>query len=285
MIRFIFLLFTALLTLNAFAKPSNLSLEREEAFLGAKVSIYKEVQGLKVHRFITSFVYSYLLETKNSVVIIDTLTDLEAGKKLLSYAQSLKKPIYGVFITHTHGDHIGGIEAFKGYGIYSFEGVLNEIRKKTKSTLKLVEISEDKELEIGGIKYIPKNIKEAHIQNHLILLMPDIEGIIVGDLAIANFKTHRLLIRNFDAFIEGLTFLKNQKGYSFLLGGHGDVIPFSKLNDNINFVKIAKKSYLKAKNVDDYFAIMSKKYQTIKHYDNLQRRFFEENGTTFKHND
>ena len=44
--------------------------------------------------------------------------------------KSLNKPILGVFITHSDGDHIGGLEAFVDYKIYSQSGVLSDIKKK-----------------------------------------------------------------------------------------------------------------------------------------------------------
>ena len=43
----------------------------EEVYQGVKISIYEGFRELTIHVFRNSFVYSYILETKNSIMIID----------------------------------------------------------------------------------------------------------------------------------------------------------------------------------------------------------------------
>ena len=53
-------------------------------------------------------VNSWILESTNGVVIIDTQRTLSEAEKALDEIKKLNKPILGVIITHHHPDHIGG---------------------------------------------------------------------------------------------------------------------------------------------------------------------------------
>src|SRR5215467_7836384 len=78
-------------------------------------------------------VNSYLLETDNGVVAIDTNllnSDIAALKARLA---ALRKPLLGIFVTHAHPDHFNGVSALVRekevpvYAAHSVGKVIEEI--------------------------------------------------------------------------------------------------------------------------------------------------------------
>jgi glyoxylase-like metal-dependent hydrolase (beta-lactamase superfamily II) len=68
----------------------------------------------QIHNYTSSGlapVNSWIIETKDGVVIIDAQRQLSEGKKVLNEVQKINKPILGIIITHPHPDHINGVEA------------------------------------------------------------------------------------------------------------------------------------------------------------------------------
>src|ERR687888_652239 len=56
-------------------------------------------------------VNSWIIESKNGVVVVDTQRQFSEAKKLLNEVEKTNKPILGVIYTHPHPDHINGAAA------------------------------------------------------------------------------------------------------------------------------------------------------------------------------
>src|SRR5919108_30935 len=56
-------------------------------------------------------VNSWIIESKNGLVIVDTQRQFSEAKKLLNEVEKINKPILGVIITHPHPDHVNGAAA------------------------------------------------------------------------------------------------------------------------------------------------------------------------------
>jgi glyoxylase-like metal-dependent hydrolase (beta-lactamase superfamily II) len=68
----------------------------------------------QIHKYTSSGlapVNSWIIESKNGVVVIDAQRQLSEGKKVLNEVQKINKHILGIIITHPHPDHINGAEA------------------------------------------------------------------------------------------------------------------------------------------------------------------------------
>lgn len=74
-------------------------------------------------------VTSYVLELKDSLVLIDAQLTYTFTKEVVAYAQSLKKPIARVILTHAHPDHFLGAYAFRDYKVYALKETIETIAK------------------------------------------------------------------------------------------------------------------------------------------------------------
>jgi glyoxylase-like metal-dependent hydrolase (beta-lactamase superfamily II) len=55
------------------------------------------------------FANAYIIETDNSVVVVDATLTMSESKKLRGRLNSLNKPIAGFLLTHAHPDHVAGL--------------------------------------------------------------------------------------------------------------------------------------------------------------------------------
>jgi glyoxylase-like metal-dependent hydrolase (beta-lactamase superfamily II) len=78
------------------------------------------------------FVNSYLLETPNGVVVVDTnllVSDIAALRARLA---ALHKPLLGIFLTHAHPDHFNGVAELvreRAVPVHATGGVAKTIRE------------------------------------------------------------------------------------------------------------------------------------------------------------
>jgi glyoxylase-like metal-dependent hydrolase (beta-lactamase superfamily II) len=62
-------------------------------------------------------VNSYLVETTDSVVLVDTNLLQSDVRALAARIAALRKPLLGVFVTHAHPDHFNGLPVVAGDGV------------------------------------------------------------------------------------------------------------------------------------------------------------------------
>ena len=88
------------------------------------VSVYSEPGFASVN--------SYVVDVGEGLCIIDTQRSLSSARKLLAVVEEAAKPVLGVFITHPHPDHIGGLpavaRAYPQAPIYALQTTRDSIR-------------------------------------------------------------------------------------------------------------------------------------------------------------
>jgi glyoxylase-like metal-dependent hydrolase (beta-lactamase superfamily II) len=80
-------------------------------------------------------VNSWIIESKNGVVVVDTQRQFSEGKKVLKEVENINKPILGVIYTHPHPDHINGAAALlngtANVPIYATQSTFNVLKNDT----------------------------------------------------------------------------------------------------------------------------------------------------------
>lgn len=216
-----------------------------------------------IHRFSVKQipnVNSYVVETVNSVVIIDTQFNEDNAWLLRKYVEQFNKPIKAVIITHAHFDHYKGLPVFDDVPSYTTAEVLQDFNNLPSRCQYCPSDVLDNNLYIDDLQYQVINYQNNHCTNHLVLLIPKLSTAIVGDLC--QHKGH-LLVYDFDGYIQTLTNLYNyQNDYHMLLTGHSKVATFFTVKENLNYIKKCKQLAIQANdNIE---------------YDNLVRQAFPE---------
>ncbi len=80
-------------------------------------------------------VNSWIIESKNGVVVVDTQRQFSEAKNVLKVVENINKPILGVIFTHPHPDHINGAGALLNgtinVPIYSTQSTYNVLKNDT----------------------------------------------------------------------------------------------------------------------------------------------------------
>lgn len=80
-------------------------------------------------------VNSWIIESKNGVVVVDTQRQFSEAKNVLKVVENINKPILGVIFTHPHPDHINGAAALlngtNNVPIYSTQSTYNVLKNDT----------------------------------------------------------------------------------------------------------------------------------------------------------
>ena len=179
---------------------------------------------------------THIIETENSLVLIDTQFLLPNALDFRAYADSLGKPIDRVFITHEHPDHFLGSEAFADLPVFALEEVSARIAEigdaevaekqgdfgpeAIASTYVVPEVVEPGTLEIDGVEFLLERVLDAEAPVQLVIRIPAAETIVAGDIVYSG--VHLIMAGPPDTWtvaLEGLVADSDQ--YPIVLPGHG----------------------------------------------------------------
>ncbi len=205
-----------------------------------------------------------LIETPDTLILIDTLQLSTHAGEMKEYIDSLGKPLERVIVTHYHPDHWMGGATFKGYPIYALQEVIDRIAaladfllgyhrnihtenpdlipsEKVLPTLPLAEGI----LEIGGVKLNLIKISETESPVNLLVELPDEKVVLAQDLVYDKVYAYfgdRTTDGDFpfDNWIAVLNDLKS-KGYSLVIPGHGNPSSPAIFDVQIEYLEFAKK--------------------------------------------
>lgn len=179
---------------------------------------------------------THIIETENSLVVIDTQFLLPNALDFRSYADELGKPIDRVFITHEHPDHFLGSEAFADVPIYALEEVAEaiaangdaEVEEKQgdfgpeaiASTFVIPEAVGEGTVEIDGVDFELSRVTEAEAEVQLVVRVPEAGVIATGDIVYSG--VHLILAGAPDTWTAALQDLAaDSDAYPVVLPGHG----------------------------------------------------------------
>ena len=205
-------------------------------------------------------VNAQIVETKNKLVIVDTLLLRPYAKEFRQYADSLGKPIDRVFITHAHPDHWFGSEFFQDIDCYALPQTIEEMKFMAPIALgfhrgREGDLVTDRpyfpgqtvgsgDLVIDDVTFRLHEILSAEDLFMLAIDLPDEKTLIAQDLVYN--KVHLFVGQRsqdgtfcFDGWISALNKF-DKVGYEVVLPGHGVPTDASIFQENIRDIEIMR---------------------------------------------
>ncbi|MFI7700183.1 MBL fold metallo-hydrolase [Nonomuraea sp. NPDC049480] len=151
-------------------------------------------------------VNSYLVETPDGVVVVDTNLLNSDIAALVTRVAALRKPLLGVFVTHAHPDHFNGVNALvdgQDVPVYATSGVASAIREiadakraqwgpvygeewPAVTAYPTVELADGQQVVIDGVTYTAREVgpAESHADSYFLARTEGGKPVaFIGDLA------------------------------------------------------------------------------------------------------
>jgi glyoxylase-like metal-dependent hydrolase (beta-lactamase superfamily II) len=209
------------------------------------IKTISNVAFLQIHNYTSSPpgpVNSWLIESVNGVVIIDTQRTLSEAKNALNEIEKINKPILGIIITHPHPDHIGETEILlngtSDIPIYSTQPVFDIMKNDTGGLIALTKelhgddytdqvVLPNKILQSGdiiaidGVTYSFEDIGPGEAGDMMLIYLPERQLLFTGD--VVNNRMHPALIEGRSSdWIKQLEYIgQNYSDARVLFPGHG----------------------------------------------------------------
>ena len=257
---------------GAMESPENMaSSESMMRETGATVTV-QDLSDIIVHSYLAPEEIfannTHIIETANSLVLIDTQFLLPMALDFRAYADSLGKPVERLIITHEHPDHFLGSEAFADVDIYALEEVSAAIAEigqaevdekqaqfgdAIASTFVVPMVLEPGTVEIDGVTFEFVEVMDAEAEIQVVTKVPGYGVIAVGDIVYSGL--HLILAGNPPTWIEALENLKaDSDDYPIVLPGHGASTDPSVYDANIAWLMKAGKLMGTATSGDEFKA-------------------------------
>ncbi len=223
---------------------------------------------------------SQIIETPESITVIDVLLLRPYAKQLRAYVDGLNKPVERVIVTHTHPDHWFGLEYFQDLPIYALQETIDEIEavadqyieynhtvfgdKSTSTKVIPTNILTEGCETLGGVEFSFTKVTHAEANVMLMVEIPSLKLLVAQDLL---YNGVYLYVGEkspegatcFDGWITTIKKLK-AKNYKTILVGHGfnkDNTIFDEMTEYLTYAKTQFEAGIKA---DDFKAKMVKRY-------------------------
>lgn len=236
---------------------------------GGKV-FYHRIARATLHTYVApdNLVTTHVIEGPKSLVVVDTQQQESYATEIRAYIDSLGKRIDRVILSHSHPDHTGGLRfgLFDDAPIYALSDTADALEA---GVFGLPPISVENVIDpgkerINGIRFEFLQFDNAEDGAQLVIILPDLDAIIVQDLA---FNGDHLFLGNavvdnsaLESWIEALHTLQATKRQNLVLVGHGYPGEMGVLSDNINYLKTAIKVRARSENFDEFRETMIEKF-------------------------
>ena len=203
-------------------------------------------------------VNSWIIESKNGVVVIDTQRQLSEGKNVLEEVKKINKPILGVIITHPHPDHINGAEALlngtANVPIYSTQSTFDIMKNDKGGLIALSKqilgndysnqtilpnniVKSGKNITIDEITYNFEDIGPGEAGDMTLIYLPSQKILFTGD--VVNNRMHPFLAEGRSSeWIKHIEYImQNYSDAEILFPGHGQSgPPKTLLEEQLNYI-------------------------------------------------
>lgn len=226
--------------------------------------LVKQEGDVRIHTFISSYEgnnianATHIIESKNVLVLVDGQFLTPYAQAFRKYADSLKKPIDRLYISHRHPDHWFGVcDAFEDVSIYALPETRAFIEKHGEESRKdhIPKLGEEMVPErvvvpqyeampgvhqIDGVTYVFERVVDTEIDFLLTIGLPDLGIYIPQDLIYSG--THLYLTKDMGHWMNVLTDML-LSDYELFLPGHGLPATKNEVAENIKYLAAAKEAY------------------------------------------
>ncbi|PKN59541.1 MAG: MBL fold metallo-hydrolase [Deltaproteobacteria bacterium HGW-Deltaproteobacteria-14] len=202
--------------------------------------IVKTIGDVRLHTFVAPpevfGVTAHIIETSESLVVIDTQLLEHHAKQLRAYADGLHKPIVRVIVSHGHPDHYFGVAQFADLPTFALPKSLHDMGWRHKGhwrnhrRMEGDQIAErivlprselvEPELEVDGVVLRFDAVEACEDNMQLVVRLPAQRAIIVQDIVYTGYHPF-FLTADFAHWREVLEALAADPGYDYVMGGHG----------------------------------------------------------------
>lgn len=176
----------------------------------------------------------------DEVVVIDAKTTAAAAEAMLAEIKKVTTlPVKHVILTHSDGDHVGGLTGFpKGLPIIAHANAKRDMEESAadprssglRDYLPTDVVTDDREMTLGGVRVNLHYFGPAHTDGDLVIHLPDQKIAVVGDLVF--LAREPLIHRHKNGTSTGL--IRVLKGIVALdadtfISGHNDIISKERL--------------------------------------------------------
>lgn len=200
---------------------------------------------LKVHTYTAAepgiFVNSYLLETADSVVLVDAGLLVSDARALAARAVALRKPLVAAFVTHPHPDHFNGLPYVVGddVPVYATALVAKTIEQTAVAKREQWQPAYGDEwpdrfrvpdrllaggdtVDVAGLRIRVHDVgaAESHADSYLLVEAGEKRNVFIGDLAFDGVHSYTADGHS-GAWLEALDRLADELAGAPLYPGHG----------------------------------------------------------------
>ncbi len=226
---------------------------------------------------LTGCVTTHIIETPERLIVVDGQRSVIYGQEIRRYAESLKKPIDRMIVSHLHPDHWFGAYQFRDVPIYSLKQTQEEIEQLgdyfidiSKPSLgehvppeKVIPdtlIDDGSSHTIDGLTLEYSHVTDAESDNMLTIYLPNEKVLIAQDLLYNNchlFCGHG----NFQGWQKNLIALRKNTSFDLVLPGHGDNTGSRQsIDDALIYLEFVENVYAKVNTGDELKAAILERY-------------------------
>lgn len=218
----------------------------------------KTFDDLRVHSLvapeISSGTATHILETPESLIVVDTQMLRDYARAFRAYADKLDKPISHVIVSHAHPDHYFGLEYFEDLPTFALAPTLVQMKQRGNFHLRNHRENEGEcdavtdrvrmpaaTLEpgpktIGGIEFLFEHLKRGEDNDQLVIAAPAHGVLVLQDLMATD--THGYVGGGMvDGWVAHLERYSQDSRYTYILAGHGVPTDASGLTTMIDYVQ------------------------------------------------
>ncbi|WMN61654.1 MBL fold metallo-hydrolase (plasmid) [Pseudoalteromonas xiamenensis] len=242
----------------------------------------KRVDDVRIHTFISSYEgdnianATHIIESKNVLVLVDGQFLKPYAKLFREYADSLKKPIARLYLSHRHPDHWFGLgDAFSDVEIYTLQETIDFLKENGEASRedhipKLGDLAPDSVVipknavkpgieVVDGVTYIIEKIVDTEIDYGITLKLPELGVYIVQDLIYSG--THLYLTKYLDHWMAQFEDMLTSD-YDLFLPGHGEPADKKEVTENLKYLIAAKQAMADGLKDEAFKSFMLKRFPT-----------------------